>query len=126
MINKKEGLVGRAYGFFQCSASKREIEAELPKLREAARTPSQLELTLIEGMDNVNVDERLDGFAQEEKKDGINYMLQAKGSNLTNKGVANEVADVLNQTYQSNLYKPKESFNGDIVYEENGRYVFRE
>ena len=33
---------GTAYGFFNCRASKQEIEAELPTLRSLAQTPNQL------------------------------------------------------------------------------------
>jgi len=118
--------VGKEYGFFYCNASKQEIETELPTIREMVRTPSQLELSLIESMDNMGGDERLTALAQEAKQDGINYILQAIYPNGTNRGTADEVASILNQAYQSPLYKAKEPFKGAIVYEENGEYVFRD
>ncbi len=77
MAPKNDNPLGRAYGFFYCRASKLEIEAELPTIREMIRTPPSLELFLIEGMDNVKGDERLTAIAQEAKQDGINYLLQA-------------------------------------------------
>ena len=126
MTHKKEIDIGKAYGFFYCNASKQEIETELPTIRELVRTPSQLELSLVEGMDNIKGDKRLIALAQEAKRDGINYMLQTTYPNGTNKDTADEVAGILNQTYQSPLYKAKEPFRGAIVYEENGEYVFRD
>lgn len=123
MANKKES-VGRAYGFFYCDASKQEIETELPTICELVRTPSQLELSLIEGMDNVKGDKRLTALAQEAEQDGINYMLQATYPNGTNRDTADEVASILNQAYQSPLYEANAPFKGAIVYEEKGEYVF--
>lgn len=49
----REGLkpLGKTYGFFDCSASKEEIEAELPTIRDFAQTPETLELYLTEGQE---------------------------------------------------------------------------
>ena len=118
--------VGRAYGFFYCNASKKEIEIELPTIRKLVKTPSQLELTLIQGMDNIKGDKGLIALAQEAKQGDLNYMFQATSPNRTNKYAADEVASILNQAYQSSLYKTKEPFKGAIVYEKNGEYVFRD
>ena len=46
MANK----IGKAYAFFNCKASKGDIEGELPFIREFVKTPNELELTLMEGM----------------------------------------------------------------------------
>ena len=118
--------VGKAYGFFYCNASKQEVETELPTIRKLVKTPSQLELSLIEGMDNIRGNERLTALAQEAKQDGINYMLQASYPNGTNRDTADEVASILSQAYQSPLYKTNAPFNGAIVYEEKGKYIFRD
>ncbi len=72
MTHEKESSVGKAYGFFYCNASKQKIETELPTIRKMVRTPSQLELSLIQGMDNIRGNERLTALAQEAKQDGIN------------------------------------------------------
>ena len=129
MANNEES-VGRAYGFFYCNASKHEIETELPIIRKLVKTPPQLELFLIKGMDNVIGDSRLTSLAREAKQDGINYVLQAICPDGTGKDTANEVASILNQAYQSPLYESDESdapFKA-IVYEdeETGEYVFRD
>ena len=123
MTNKKESSVGRAYGFFYYNASKQDIEIELPTIRELVKTPSQLELSLIEGMNNLKGDERLTALALESEQCGINYVLQATYPNGTNKDTADEVASILNQTYQSPLYQAKEPFKGAVVYEEKGKYL---
>jgi len=118
--------IGKAYGFFDCTASKKEIEAELPAIRELAQIPSQLELSLTEGMDNLKGDSDLMSLAQEAKKEGIKYVLEATYSGATNKETADEVAAILNQAYQTPLYKEGESFKGEIVYREGDQYIFRE
>jgi len=118
--------IGKAYGFFKCSASKEAIELEMPTIRKLAETPSNLELSLTEGMNNVKGDDKLVSLAQEAKKIGLNYMLEATYPNSGNKNAADEVAIILNQAYQSHLYKKEEPFYGDIIYKENGEYVFAE
>ncbi|MCD4694353.1 hypothetical protein K8R62_03275 [bacterium] len=118
--------IGKAYGFFECKASKIEIELELPSIRKILETPSALELSLVEDMDNVKGDGKLTAIAQKAKQNGINYMLEVKYPNVTNKDTSDELANILNQAYQSNLYGTGEPFNGVIVYEENGEYIFKE
>ena len=77
-------------------------------------------------MNNIKGDKRLTALAQEAKQDGINYILQATSPNRTNKNTADEVASILNQAYQSLLYKDGEQFKGGIIYEKKGKYVFRD
>jgi len=115
---------GRAYGFFYCSASKAEIQSELPNIRELVKTPSKLELSLTDGVDNLKGDSKLMALAQKAKKGGINYVLEATYSNASNKQAADEVAGILNQAYQSPLYKDKEQFRGGVVYKPNSKYSF--
>ena len=116
---------GEAYAFFNCNASIQEIEGELPAIREAVGTPSELELSLTQGTDKVTGDEKLIALAQEAKESGINYTLRAEYYGGTNTQAADELASVINQAYQSQLYRANEPFSGQIVHEENGNYVFR-
>lgn len=120
MANEK---IGEAYGFFDCNAPKEEIQAELPIIRKIVNSPSQLEISLVRGMDNIMGDKRLTALAQEAEQKGRNYMLQAT-YNGTHKDAADEVASILNQAYQSHLYRAKEKFNGAIAYEEKGKYKY--
>jgi len=120
---------GKAYGFFDCSSSKEEIEAELPTIRHLAQTPSNLELFLTDDIRKVNCDGKLLSIVNEAKESGIpeyKYVMEAALPNATNEAVANELAQILNQAYQSSLYKEGEKFRGDVMYEKDGKYVFRE
>lgn len=121
-----ENKTGKAYGFFDCSATKEEIEGEIPFIRDAVKTPNQLELVLTEGMDTLMGDSVLLSIAQDAKKAGIKYVMEATYSNATNKQTADELSAILNQAYQSPLYQKGEKFRGEIVYQENGEYLFRE
>ena len=124
MENERE--VGKAYGFFYCKASKNKIEALLPEIRSNANTPSKLELSLIEEVDNLRGDTRLTDLAKEAKQNGINYVLEATYQGATNKNAADELSDILNSAYQSPLYDQGEQFKGGVVYEDEGKYIFHE
>ena len=125
-MEKEAKNYGMAYAFFDCRASKEQIEAELPTIRECVKTPSNLELSLTEGVEKLRGDTRLMAVAKEAKESGMRYVLQAKYKDATNKQTADEVASVMNQAYQSPLYADKEEFRGAIVYQDMGKYVFRE
>ncbi len=115
--------MGKAYGFFGCSASKQAIEAELPKIRSLAQTPSALELTLTEEVDHITGDPTLVHLAHTAKKNGSNYYIEATCDETTNRETAEELGMILNQAYKSPLYTKNEPFRGDVVYQENGHYL---
>ena len=104
---------GKTQGFFECRASEKEIEAELPSLRSDSLAPSQLELSVntIESKGNSNSNR---------------YVVEATLPNATNEETSREVAGVLIQGYQSPLYEQGDPFRGSVVYEEDGRPVYRE
>ena len=52
--------------------------------------------------------------------------MEATYPDATNHQTADEVASVLNQAYQSQLYERGEQFRGEVVYKEKGSYMFRE
>ncbi len=122
MTNK----IGKAYAFFNCKASKGDVEKELPFIRECVKTPNALELSLIEGTDTLIGDTQLLQIAKQAKDAGIMYVMEATYSNATNHQTADEVSSILNQAYQSPLYEEGEEFRGEIVFKERGKYVFRE
>ena len=118
---------GKAYGFFYCNASKKAIESELPTIRKMVKTPSDLELVLKEC--TVQTLSKSVSFLKDYailRQEKINYVLEAKYSNASNKQAADEVAGILNQAYQSPLYKDKGQFRAEIAYEDKGDYIFRE
>ncbi|MEK6875231.1 MAG: hypothetical protein AABX30_00950 [Nanoarchaeota archaeon] len=124
--SRKSTKVGKAYAFFNCEAIKGDIEKELPFIRKCVKTPNPLELSLIEGTDTLTGDPQLLQIAREAKDAGIRYVMEATYPNATNHQTADEVASVLNQAYQSQLYQKGEQFRGEVVYKDRGRYVFRE
>jgi hypothetical protein len=117
---------GKAYAFFNAYASKSQIEAELPLIRQLARTPKNLELTLIEGVEDLRGDKQIRDIAKEAKDCGIRYVIQARCPKKDNKETADEIAAVLNQAYQSPLYSKDEDFYGKILYRKNSQYRERE
>ena len=117
--------IGKAYGFFDCRASKPEIEAEVPFIRELISAPSELELSLIEGIEHLKGDADLLALAQNNKRlVGLRYVLKATYPNETNRETAEELATLLAQVYQTPLYEPDDPFFGEIVYKEGGYYLF--
>jgi len=115
--------MGKAYGFFKCSASKGEIEAEMPSLRNDAQTPSQLETSLTEGLDSIRGDSGLMSLVEQAKKLGINFVMEGNYPDATNQDTAGELGNILNMAYKSKLYKPRELFYSEVVYQEaDGSY----
>ncbi|HUS48848.1 MAG TPA: hypothetical protein VMZ91_01675 [Candidatus Paceibacterota bacterium] len=121
---------GRAYAFFDCRASKEDIEKELSSIRKCIKTPSALELSLMESTEKPSVsplrDSELWAIVRTAKEADLRYFMEATYPNATNHQTADEVASILNQAYQSPLYQEGEQFRGEVVYKERGRYVSRE
>jgi len=116
---KKSAKVGKAYGLFDCNATKEKIEDKIPFIRDSVNTPNQLELSLMES-DNLPAEIQLRHAVT-----GTKYTIETTYPNATNKQTADELSAVLNQAYQSSLYQKGEKFRGVIIYEENGEYLFR-
>ncbi|MBW2977121.1 hypothetical protein KY347_06790 [Candidatus Woesearchaeota archaeon] len=117
---------GTAYGFFYCNNTKQAIETELALIRKSAETPSELELSLIEGMDSVKGDKELTDLAKTAKQEGMNYALKATYPGGTNRDAADEIASILDQAYQSPLYEANAPFRGPVFYEEEDGYVLKD
>lgn len=127
MTKQTKKQVGEAYAFFNCNASKVQIEAELPQIRTLTETPNELELSLTEGIDPQSYEHpQLRRIAQEAKDSGIKYAMNARYKDATNKETTDHLSGILNQAYQSPLYQEGEQFCGEIVFQNKGRYVFRD
>lgn len=120
---------GKAYGFFDCSASKEAIEAELPAVRIDTKTPKELELSLIEGMDQLRGelnDADLLSIVRKAKEDGMKYVMKATYPGATNEKTSGELQALLINTSNSLFCQTNEHIRGRFVYEEKGKYIFRE
>ncbi len=124
--DSKLAVIGKAYGFFDCSASRKKIETELPKIRKLVHTPREVDLSLFDDISNIRGDSNLMSVIEHAKNTGLKYALEASYPSASNRNAANEVATILSQTYQTHLFDEGEPFRGEIVFEENGKYVFRE
>lgn len=118
--------IGKAYGFLDCNATLEDIRMELPDLRKAAQTPSELELFVMDIPAQKGTATALGVKINEARESGMKYVIDATYPRATNKMAADEVAGILNQAYNSPLYKEGKEFSGAIIYEENGNYTFRE
>ena len=123
---RKSSKTGEAYAFFDCNASYAQINAEIPTIRKLVQAPNHLELTLMEGFDNIGGDSKILEIAREAKDAGLKYTFQARYPNATNKQTADEVAGILNQAYQSPLYENAEPFRGGVFYKQGAEYISRD
>ena len=98
----------------------------MPKIREFAQTPSEVHLSLFDDIDKITGDSDLKSIAKDAKNSGIKYALEATFPGATNRVTADEVAGILNQTYQTQLYDEGEPFSGEVVFKEKGKYLFRD
>ena len=143
-MTKQTKQGGKAYAFFDCDASKVQIEAELPQIREDARTPTGLNLKLSQGIAGLKLEkELLDPLsfpadyrvmskerlatAREERRplSSMKYALVAEYDQMDNKQVAGELGDVVNNIHLR-YNKDTGFFRGAIVYKDNAEYVLRE
>jgi hypothetical protein len=123
--------IGKAYAIFDCSASKEEIEAQLPSIREDMKTPPTLTLCLTEGIENLECDDSLKHVIKEKKLDGLRFVLEANDSRATNVKTAGELVAIQNEAYQLPLYEDinghKEPYYGEVIYRgRGGKYHFME
>lgn len=137
-MEKEAKNYGRAYAFFDCDASKADVEDEIVKARYYAETPSNLELSLTEGEENLNGDadfinalaaakksslSRLPKSQREDNPVSYRYALKAKLADETNLATANKLKNIMNLLYGKKLYTQGEEFFGEIVYQRGDRYV---
>ena len=136
---------GKAYAFFDCDASKKEIEDSEQDIRSEARTPQGLQMLLYEGISSLKLDETLvqqleypDDYRvisrqrskSEQGKESrplssMKYALVASYDGATNETTANELGDIVN-TIHRQFNKDQGLFRGAIVYEDAGEYILRE
>jgi hypothetical protein len=108
-----------------------------------SQTPEGLQLLLHRGSSRLQVSDRPDtltkepndyrvlssrlseGVARERKSlERMDYVLEANCEGMNNERVAGELGDVMNTIYQ--MYdEDSGQFNGAVVYEDNGEFVFR-
>lgn len=72
----KKSKIGEAYAFLDCDASLDEIREEMPKIRDLAETPSELEITLSE----VEVKDAILIGKEKKKSKSLSYKIVPKVS----------------------------------------------
>lgn len=139
--------IGKAYGFFDCNASKEKIESNLPSIRELACTPSNLELLLKEVKElkeDKQIDFNLLKFINENqiyptfpsklkdlmktakpiKMADLKYVIEAIYPNAISEAAASELSDVMNYIYME--FGNQMPFNTAIICKINRQYYFKE
>ena len=135
-MEKQAKDYGRAYALMDFKASKEEIESELPFAREAARTPSQLEI-LVREIKDLKTDRTVDSDlvkyigensiypmfpekfkaemknAKPIKMSDLRYMLEAKYPNATNEEAAEQINAVSNYLFYT--FGDNKPLNYDVI-----------
>jgi len=109
---------GKAYGTFDCRATRQEIADELPNLREMAQTPQTLGLSLI-GVEELKGSGNIGRIRESAIGANLKFVIVASYPRGTNEAAANELADLLNAAYASPLFQYGEDFRGGIAYEDD-------
>ncbi len=74
MANK----IGKAYAFFDCQANYKEINAEIPVIREMVETPFSLETSLHVGVEKLRGEDiQLESIITKFRDAGMRYALKA-------------------------------------------------
>lgn len=135
--------VGEAYAFFRCDAETESVAFTLDsilRLETDGKRVYPVGLTLelykedsakdfFHGLDTSN-DPELREYVRMAGEAELNYAVRATLPKVpehrgvsANRGAADELGNVLNQTYNSPLFNEGEPFRGEIIYKHGGRYV---
>tara|TARA_Y100000310_G_scaffold1902_1_gene2387 strand:+ start:2738 stop:3193 length:456 start_codon:yes stop_codon:yes gene_type:complete len=131
---------GTAYGFFDCEAPKERIKELLPDISSDVNTPSDMELSLEEGIEGIKGNSELmtcynnvrsniifpSGMDISKRIEirkriatDVRYVMEANLVGVTNEAAANELNDILNCiSHMSDLYEG--AFRGAVVYKDDG------
>lgn len=129
---------GKAYGFFYYKGKAEDISEKLPYIRDMYETPSDLELSLTEGvckfigtsilgrkaLAGKPIDTQLRDVATQAKRQHMSHVLEATLPNVGNKMTADLLGDIMTGVNFS-LYDKEEPFYAGIVYKRGEQYVFR-
>ena len=141
----KDEKIGRAYAFFDCDASREQIDNSMPQLRHDAKTPEGLQTLLHEGTSELQLDnilseliqypddyrvmskERIKKPFEEERRSlaSMKYVLVGDYKGACNKEVASELGDIMN-LISYGLNTDSDVFRGAVVYEKDGDYFLSE
>jgi len=140
-----DGTRGRAYAFFNCDASKEDIERAMPDIRQYAGTPEDLELRLYEETSELEFDEKLgyeielpgdyrimtseqksnwDGEREEMPLKDLKYVLVAELPGADNRKTAEELGNVMD--YVPHLNRDETVFRSAVFCEEDDGYIYRD
>ncbi|MFA5887913.1 MAG: hypothetical protein WC852_04345 [Candidatus Nanoarchaeia archaeon] len=119
---------GEAYGFLKYGGKIEDILKYIPAVRNSALTPPELSLTIIEGAENLETksDSGLAELAERAKGANLNYVFKANLPNADNATTAGELGDMINQLYQTPLYKEGQEFFAEIAYKQDDKYSLLE
>lgn len=126
MTPKKEVSAGRAYGFFYYADRTNRISKALPRIRGCTKTPLELTLDLVEGVDNLDAenDSALVEIVQRAKRQHMSHVLKAALPGMGNRRAANFLGNIMNGVHNK-LYDKSEPFYAGIAYKRGEQYVFR-
>ena len=140
---------GRAYGFFDCNVPIKKIISELPKIKRLSQVPSNLELSLTEGLGEelerdpmlmaayeqaksqimfpgkLNITDR-DKIIKQLGDAELRYAIKATYPGHTNEDAAKGLAAILNTARYSPIFGAEDPFRGAIAYKQAGEYIFHE
>jgi len=146
MVTQTVNKPGQAYAFFDSDATEKEIKGAMSDIRESAQTPQGLELLLHKNPSKLKMDGKLKQMVSAPKDsrilhsgvgvdspevkplEDLGYVLEANypgatNEETTNEETAGELGDMMN--YVSYLNASNLSFNGRVIYENNGDYCSR-
>ena len=136
--------VGEAYAFFDCDASKQELEDSISDVMDDAGVPREMRAFLRKGSSGLPRDSRLQAMVNypadyrvmtaERKKQGweperkplckMEYSLVASFPGASNEEAALQLGDALDLIHWR-FNRDSGVFRGAVVYEEGGEYGFR-
>lgn len=114
---------GIAYAAIHCRKTKDIINESLNSLKKAAKTPINLEMSLMDKNDLLKEDSDLEEFIERADISDLNYFFKAVYPNNSNEETAIELSHILMQANQSYLDEEGELW-GVVTYKnQKNKYV---
>lgn len=99
----------KAYAFFEGPSDQELFRRQIPKIRSAVKTPNSVSTTLSRDLYNIR-DRAIARVARAAEDAGMNYTMVVDGRDASDDAVA-----LLNQAYNSDLYREGSEFRGEVV-----------
>ena len=114
-MKKMQQPAGRAVGFFNSYQSRKAVKYYLPLIEQCTEMPAEVKVKTTSAA-KLKRNKRWRKIATDAHLNGERHVIKGRCAGCDGEGVAIEIKQILNQAYQSPLYKEEDEFRGSVHY----------